>query len=310
MKANQLISICLGVMLLISSPLLAQTCSCAAVPILGSMESASPKNQQWYVSSTYQFHDTSELVAGSTAIPDATGRDRTSEAVIIEISRGFTEKWSASALFSAVDHHREVNNFAANASGIGDSLLMVKYAPKTISLYSDTTLSFGLGVRIPVGENNAKQGDIVLAEDMQPSTGAFGGVAWTYWSRALTDSKATRIYAGASYAKNGENDRKYSFGEEVTVSFGGSYQTQTPWGFNLELYFRDADRDQRNSVEIPNTGGQWLDAIPAVQYHLTENLALTASAQLPIARNLNDELQFTSKYAYRLSISYVLGGVQ
>jgi hypothetical protein len=262
------------------------------------------------VGGTYQFHDTSELVAGSKAIPDATGRDRTSEAVIIEISRGFTEKWSASALFSAVDHHREVNNFAANASGIGDSLLMVKYAPKRISLYSDTTLSFGLGVRIPVGENNAKQGDIVLAEDMQPSTGAFGVVAWTYWSRALTDSKATRIYAGASYAENGENDRKYSFGEEVTVSFGGSYQTQTPWGFNLELLFRDADRDQRNSVEIPNTGGQWLDVIPAVQYHLTANLALTASAQLPIARNLNDEVQFTSKYSYRLSISYVFGGVE
>ena len=310
MKANQLILISLVVMPLISSPLLAQTCSCAAVPILGSMESASPKSKQWYLGSTYQFHDTSELVAGSDTIPDATGRDRTSQAVIIEISRGITEKWSASVLFSAVEHHREVNDFAANASGIGDSLVMVKYAPKTISLYSATTLAFGLGARIPIGEDNAKQGDIVLAEDMQPSTGAFGVVAWTYWSRALTDSKATRIYAGASYSRNGENDRKYSFGEETTVSFGGSHQTQTPWGFNLELHYRSADRDQRNSVEIPNTGGKWLDVIPAVQYHLTENLAIKGSAQLPLARDLNDEVQFTSKYAYRLSVSYVFGGLE
>jgi hypothetical protein len=308
MKANPLILICLVAMLLISSPVSAQTCSCAAVPILGSMELASPKSKQWYLGSTYQFHDTSELVAGSETIPDATGRDRISQAVIIEISRGITEKWSASALFSAVEHHREVNNNAANASGIGDSLLMVKYAPKTISLYSATTLAFGLGVRIPIGEDNAMQGDIVLAEDMQPSTGAFGVVAWTYWSRALTDSKATRIYANASHTENGENDRAYQFGQSTTVSFGGSHQTQTPWGFNLELFYRDADRDQRDSVKIPNTGGKWLDVIPAVQYHLTENLAMRASAQLPIARDLNDQVQFTSKYAYRLSVSYVFGG--
>ena len=286
----------------------AQTCSCAAVPILGSMESASPKNKQWYLGSTYQFHDISELVAGSDSIPDATGRDRTSQAIVFEISRGITEKWSASALFSAVEHHREVNNNAANTSGIGVSLLMVKYAPKTISLYSDTTLAFGLGVRVPIGEDSAKQGDIVLAEDMQPSTGAFGGVAWAYWSRALSDSKATRIYAGASHTRNGENDRNYEFGQEYTLSFGGSHQTQTPWGFNLELYYRDADRDQRSSVEIPNTGGKWLDVIPAVQYHLTEKLALKASAQLPLLRDLNDQVQFTSKYAYRLSVSYVFGG--
>jgi hypothetical protein len=307
-QTNQLILIFLIAALWISSPVSAQTCSCAAVPILGSMESASPKSKQWYLGSTYQYHDTSELVAGSETIPDATGRDRTSQAVIIEISRGITEKWSASALFSAVEHNREVNNIAANASGIGDSLLMLKYAPKTISLYSATTLAFGLGVRIPIGEDNAMQGDIVLAEDMQPSTGAFGGVAWTYWSRALTDSKATRIYASASHTRNSENDRDYQFGQETTLSFGGSHQTQTPWGFNLELFYRDADRDQRDSVEIPNTGGKWLDVIPAVQYHLTENLAMRASAQLPIARDLNDQVQFTSKYAFRLSVSYVFGG--
>ena len=272
------------------------------------MESASPKVSQWYLGSTYQFHDISDLVSGSESIPDTTGRDRTSQALIIEISRGITEKWSASALFSAVDHHREVNNNAADASGIGDSLLMLKYAPKTISLYSDTTLAFGLGVRIPIGEDEAKQGDVILAEDMQPSTGAFGVIAWAYWSRALNDSKATRIYASASHTRNSENARDYEFGQETTVSFGGAHQTQTPWGFNLELFYRDADRDQRDSVTIPNTGGMWLDVIPAVQYHLSETLALKASAQFPVARDLNDQLQFTSKYAYRLSLSYVFGG--
>lgn len=92
------------------------------------------------------------------------------------------------------------------------------------------------------------------------------------------------------------------------MAFGGTYQTQTPWGFNLELFYRKADRDQRDSVEIPNTGGEWLDIIPAVQYHVTESLALKAAATIPVSRDLNDELQFTTKYAFRLSLSYVFGG--
>jgi len=286
----------------------AQTCSCAAVPILGSMQLASPKSQQWFLGTTYDFHDASELVAGSSTVPDRTGRDRTSQALIVELSRGLTEKWSVSAMLSAVDHDREVNGNRASASGVGDAIVMVKYSPRSISLYSDTALSFGAGTRIPVGVDDATRLGVDLAEDMQPSTGAYGGMVWAYWAKALNDSKGARIYLGASHTRNGDNDRKYEFGRETTVTLGGTYQTQTPWGFNLELLYRKADRDQRASVEIPNTGGEWLDIVPAVQYHVTESLAFKAAATIPVSRDLNDELQFTTKYAFRLSLSYVFGG--
>ena len=286
----------------------AQTCSCASVPLLGSMELASPNNGQWYLSTTYEFHDVSDLVAGSSSIPDLTGRDRTAETLVLEASRGITEKWSFSALLSAVEHKREVSGVQANTSGLGDAILMLKYSPKSISLYSDTALSFGLGSRIPLGEDDTTRLGVTLAEDMQPSTGAFGGMIWAYWAKALNDSKGARIYASASYTMNGDNDRNYEFGEETTVTIGGAYQTQTPWGFNLDFLYRNADRDQRNSVTIPNTGGEWLDVIPSVQYHITETIALRASAKLPVSRKLHDQLQFTTKYAYRLSVSYVFGG--
>jgi len=291
-----------------SSLSLAQTCSCAAVPLLGSMEMASPKDNQWFVASTYEYHDLSKLIAGSSSIPDQTGRDRTSQAFVLEASRGLTEKWSISALLSAVDHEREVSNTGASASGLGDAIVMVKYSPKSISLYSDTAVSFGIGARIPIGVDDASHQDVTLAEDMQPSIGSYGGIFWAYWAHALNESKGARIYASISHTQNSENDRDYQFGRETTATLGGAYQTQTPWGFNLELLYRAADRDQRNSVEIPNTGGNWLDIVPAVQYHVTEKLAVKASAKIPLTRDLNDQLQFTTKYAYRLSLSYVFGG--
>jgi hypothetical protein len=240
------------------------------------MQLASPNDNQWYVGTTYEFHDVSELVAGSSTVPDLTGRDRTAEALVVEASRGITEKWSVSALLSAVNHEREVGGTSASASGLGDAIVMAKYSPKSISLYSDTAL---------------------------------GGMLWAYWAKALNASKGARIYASASYTQNGENDRDYQFGDETTLTIGGAYQTQSAWGFNLELLYRDAERDQRNSVVIPNTGGEWLDVIPAVQYHVSETLALKAAAKIPLSRDLHDELQFTTKYAFRLSLSYVFGGI-
>jgi hypothetical protein len=286
----------------------AQTCSCAGVPILGAMESASPKDSQWYLAGTYEYHDISELVSGSSTVHDGTGRDRTAQAMILEASRGLSEKWSFSALLSAIEHERDVGGQRDTVNGVGDAIVMLKYSPKTISLYEKTTVSFGLGTRLAIGEDDAKSQGVVLAEDLQPSTGAYGGILWVYAARALNDSRGARIYASATHTYNGENDRDYQFGQSTTASIGGSYQTQTPWGFNLELLYRHADRDQRASADIPNTGGAWLDIIPAVQYHVNESLAVRASAKIPVSRDLNDQLQFTSKYAFRLSLSYVFGG--
>ena len=142
---------------------------------------------------------------------------------------------------------------------------------------------------------------------MQPSTGAYGGMLWAFAARALNESASARIYASASYIGNGENDRDYRFGDETTVSIGASYQTQSAWGFNAELLYRGATRDERAGSVIPNTGGEWLDFIPAVQYHINESMALRLSTKIPLTRNLNDQLQFTTKYAVRLTFSYVFG---
>ncbi|MCH7820794.1 MAG: hypothetical protein IIA07_02155 [Proteobacteria bacterium] len=292
----------------ISTKVYAQTCSCASVPMLGTMQTASPRDKQWFIASTYEFRDISELVSGSSTIPDQTGRDRTSQALVLEASRGLTAKWSFSALLSLVAHERDVGGSTDRASGLGDAIVMLRYSPATISVYSKNALSFGLGRQLPIGADDVKNEGLTLSEDLQPSIGAYGGIVWAYYARALNESAGAQVYFSTSHTYNGENDRDYQFGHSTTASIGASYQTQTPWGFSLELFYRHAQRDKRDSVDIPNTGGQWLDVMPAVQYHVTEALALKASATIPVARDLNDSLQFTTKYAMRLSLLYLFGG--
>lgn len=294
-------------LLLSASPVTAATCSCASVPLLGTMELASPGEGQWLLASTYEFHDVSDLVSGSSSIPDATGRDRTSQALVLEVSKGLWTNWSVSALISVIDHDRTVGNDRTTSSGVGDAIAMIKYSPARISLYSRNEVSFGLGARLPIGETDASQDGIILSEDMQPSTGAYAGVLWVYAARALNESASARLYANATYTHNAKNDREYRFGHETTASFGASYQTQSAWGFNTEFLYRHTVRDQRIGSDIPNTGGQWLDFVPAVQYHLNSNMALRVTAKIPVARDLNDALQFTTKYAARLTFTYVFG---
>ena len=296
-----------AVMMQVPSNAAAQTCSCAAVPLLGSMELATPGDGKWFLATTYEYHDVSELISGSTEVPDTTGRDRTTEALIVELSKGLTRNLSFSTLLSAVKHDRTIGDTHVRASGLGDAIAMIKYSPATISLYSQNAFSIGVGARIPLGENDATYNGVILAEDMQPSTGAIGGILWAYAARALNESTNARIYASASYVANGENDRNYRFGDETTVSLGASYQMQSPWGFNAELLYRATSRDQRAGATIPNTGGEWLDFIPAIQYHVNEAMALRLSAKIPVSRDLNDQLQFTTKYAARLTFSYVFG---
>jgi len=118
---------------LMSLPAEAATCSCAGVPLLGTMNLASPNSDQWYLGVTYEYHDVSDLVSGSSTIPDTTGRDRNVQAFVIEVSRGLTNKWSFSALMSAVEHERIVGGVEDRATGFGDAILMIKYAPTIIT---------------------------------------------------------------------------------------------------------------------------------------------------------------------------------
>ena len=285
----------------------ATTCSCANVPLLGTMELATPGDGKWFLATSYEYHDASELVSGSSTVPDTTGRDRTSEAFVVELSRGLVGKLSFSAMLATVRHDRTVGGIHDQVSGLGDAIVMLKYSPASISLYSRHALSFGVGAQIPLGEDDASRDGIVFAEDLQPSTGALSGILWAYGARALNESRSARLYASATYSSNGENDRDYRFGHSTTASIGGAYQTQTPWGFNLELLYRHAERDERAAATIPNTGGEWLDLVPAVQYHINESMALRASGKIPVSRDLNDELQFTTRYSVRLTFSWIFG---
>lgn len=274
--------------------------------MLGSMETSSPDENGWYFSTTYEVHEIDQLVQGSSKVRDETGRERSTQSLILETSYGINESWSIAGLFSAIKHQRQIGSANKDsASGIGDSIVMVKYTPFKVGLFSRNGISIGLGAKMPIGDDKEKA-LVILSEDMQPSTGAWSAILWAHASHSFSQSAKTQIFASTSYSRNYENDRDYQFGDELTFSLGGSYRTDSRWSFAGILRYRTTDRDQRNSSDIPNTGGDWIDFLPTVQYHFTDKLAGKISARIPVWRDLNDALQFTTSYAVSWSVSYVL----
>ncbi|MDP6097980.1 MAG: transporter [Gammaproteobacteria bacterium] len=165
-------------------------------------------------------------------------------------------------------------------------------------------LSLGLGVRIPTGKDDAKSNGITLSEDMHPSVGAVGKILWTSYSYAFNQAATLQLNTSANYTYNDENDRDYSFGDEFNFAFGISQSIGTKFGYSAALRYRSTRRDRRIGFQIPNTGGKWLDFVPAVQYAVTDSLTIGLNGRIPIARNLNDAVQFTTSYSYGLSATY------
>ena len=287
-------------------PAFAATCSCAGVPLLASIDTSATEKGQLFISYNAEYHQINDLVSGSDDVNDETRRDRNSFSQVLSASYALTDHWAVSALVSYVEHNRTIGSSflgTTTTSGISDSVILARYSPWFITPFSRHALSLGLGVRIPTGEDDF--GDtFVLSEDMQPSTGAYGEILWASYRYAFNQAATLQFFSSANYTFNEENDRKYAFGNEFNFASGISQSIGTKFGYSVALRYRTTTADTRFGFDIPNTGGQWLDFVPAVRYSFNEHLSLGLSGRIPVARKLNGVLQFTTSYSYALSVSY------
>lgn len=285
---------------------LAATCSCAGVPLLSSIDTSASEAGQLFINYSTELHEINDLVRGSDDVTDETDRQRQSISQVISASYAITDNWSVSALVSYVEHNRKIGSSflgADSAAGMSDSLLLVRYTPIFITPFSRDQVSLGVGMRIPTGEDGAGR-FITLSEDMQPSVGAVGQILWASYTRALNQAATMQVAATANYTFNEENRRDYAFGDEFNFAVGFSQSVGTRFGYSTALRYRTTRADKRNGFTIPNTGGEWLDLVPALTYSLSDALDIGLAGRIPLHRKLNGALQFTTSYSYSLSLTY------
>ncbi|MDJ0653168.1 MAG: transporter [Xanthomonadales bacterium] len=289
-----------------SGPALGATCSCAGTPLLTAIDTSAREKGQLFISYVTEDHRISDLVSGSRDVRDETGRDRESFSQVVSASYALTDRWAVSALVSHIEHRRTIRSSQlgeTRTSGIGDSVILARYTPIVITPFNRHEWALGLGLRIPSADDDLADG-FILSEDMQPSTGARGTILWTGYTYAFNQAATVVFNATANYTDNQSNDRQYAFGDEVSLFAGVGHNMGPRFSYSVGLRYRRTDADSRGKFDIPNTGGEWLDFVPAVQWSLTDRLDLGLSGRIPIARDLNGALQFTTSYSYGFSLSY------
>ena len=282
----------------------AATCSCAGVPLLNSMDASSADAGKWYLSVTYDKHEINDLVSGTDDVNDETERARESRSLLMQLDYGWSEKWSVTGMLTYVEHQRQIGisqGSFVEAKGLGDGLILVKYTPLRINLFSSWEYSFGLGSKIPFGEDEYKINDVPVSEDLQPSSGAFSWLAWGYVTYAFDQAARSQVFMSVNTSINNENSRHYQFGNEYNFTIGTSYHLQNDWAFSSQIRYRESSADKRSDVEIPNTGGKWVDFMPAIQYRLNQDSGIKLSARIPVYRNLDGALQFTTSNSISLT---------
>jgi len=177
---------------------------------------------------------------------------------------------------------------SSNLNGFGDMQVGARwFFWEHLDLLHGTrqTLSASASTFIPTGNNSAADTDGTrIDEHGQVGTGGWGPNAGIFY-RFQGDTWSA--YAGVWGLYRTVNSHGYRFGAAALWTVVGQYQLLDWLALALGVDGRVAGFDVQDGVEVENTGGLVLAAVPAVYAKVFPGGWLLAKAQLPFATSLN-----------------------
>lgn len=291
----------------------AQACCSSGTPLLGSLEMSSGSVNLLQFGFTFDVNSLQSVYDGSEWLDDQT-RERLTRSALFEVTYGINNRWAITGLFSFVNQNRNINSFNNNTdevstNGLGDALFLLKYKLVQPNIVNQTELAIGAGLKVPTGKADIKNNGILLPADLQSGTGSYDILLWAYYAKGFIPDSPISILANASYKINssydrfGGNGQAYRFGNELILSAGVGYRTDTIFDFSMMFRFRNTSMDVFDEQEVPNTGGSWLYAMPGVNVKFTDHFTGRISSHLPVYRNLQGT-QLTTTYSLSFSLFY------
>ncbi len=291
---------------------LAQTCSCAGAPLISSQSISTASKGNLFVGLTYEFKEIDNLYTGSQQLENNTV-ERNTQSSLLEINYGITNRLTISGTLTYVQKQRLsiANNEELITRGIGDGVILLKYVLHQNTMNEQYQLAIGGGAKTPLGKTSLKEDNIALNLDMQPGTGAWDGIAWSYFSKTFAPASTINFFIYNTFRLTGSAERfdqndKYKFGNEWVVNTGITDKLFSDLSYVAMLSYRSTSSDQRNGNPLPNTGGKWISLEPALQYQFTKGLSAKISGKIPVYQYLNG-LQPTTSYTTSISIFYNFG---
>ncbi len=287
--------------LLFNSTLNAQGCCTAGSSTFGGLERGSAKNGTLLLGTGFVSTSLNSTYDGRNEIPDPLNRISSVASFNLELEYGLSENVSVlisgtyviknreTTVRSSTDNSKEVINF--EGKGIGDVVVLGKYEIISPTILSPTGLTFGGGVKLPVGSYTQEVIGSRLAIDLQPGTGSTDVLLWGNFYKGFQPINLS-LFLTTLYRYAGSNLDGYRFGDELIFSIGGEYYITDYLTFSLSARGRFSDEDYWGGRFLPSTGGTYYDLLPALIY--TEgSYNLKVFYQTPVYRNVQG-IQLTS----------------
>ncbi|MCG2589251.1 hypothetical protein [Rhodohalobacter sulfatireducens] len=274
----------------------AQTCSCAGAPLVGAQSLGSIEQGNLVLGFTTHFNNIDKLYAGSDELKNRSA-DRSTFTNLLEANYGITNRLSFTGTFSYVTKERvtglqnSTTSQTLQTAGVGDALVMLKYNLIKQTLWKPYQFIVGAGSKIPIGSFSETLNGIQLNADMQPGTGSWDYTGWTFLSYTFRAQNITlftvNAFSKTTSAQRFNKNDNFEFGNELNSLLGATGPLFNRFSFNLRLKYRTAGSDLRNGVNLPSTGGEWLNFEPGIGTQLTDRLSMQVSGEIPIYRNVN-----------------------
>lgn len=282
------------IFLCVGQVVLSQTCCSGGVPLSNNIGLPNDGKGAFFLGLTYDYNKLNTLNAGTEKLDDDS-RLRITNSAILSLGYSVSDKFSVESLFTWVNQSRTITQFGneslTETSGIGDAVILVKYALPNI-LGKNSITSFGAGVKIPFGDSDilTSQG-IQLTADLQPGSGALDYIALLSISKNLSFRPSAVVSGSATFRFTGVNNdylngaATYEFGNGVQVNAGYTDQFfafNTIFNPGLVFKYRRAQVDRIDNSDLPNTGGEWIFIRPELSVNITQNLSLVSRLEIPI----------------------------
>lgn len=261
---------------------------------------------------TYEFKEISDLYSEDNQLTNNTV-ERNTQSTLLEFNYGITDRLTLTGIATYIQKQRLLleNNNELITRGIGDGMVLLKYVLHQNTMSAQYQLAVGGGAKIPFGTTSLKDDNIALNLDMQPGTGAWDGILWSYFSKTFAPASTINFFLFNTYRATGtaerfnENDQ-YKFGNELVINTGITDELFSDFSYIAMASYRSTSSDRQNGQEMPNTGGKWVSLEPAIRYQLNPSLSVKVSGKLPIYQHLNG-IQPTTSYTASVSLFYNFG---
>lgn len=291
-----------------------QTCCSGGIPLSNSIGLPSSSKGTFLLGISYDYNNLNTLNNGNSELDD-NARLRTTQSLLFNIGYSITTNFSVEALFTYVNQKRTITQFGnVNTDeiyGVGDGVLLFKYNFNRI-FEQNNTLRIGLGAKVPIGATDKKsENGILLNADMQPGSGAWDFIFWSFYSHSFSFRPSGEFIASATYRLTGTNNNylnltTYRFGPEFQSFIGYVDQfmiNKTLINPGVRIKYRHAGRDEIGGFALDNTGGEWVSIIPSVDVEISTKLNLLTKFEIPMYSYV-EGTQLTPTYRITIGLFY------